>query len=303
MKNNYLYQGNYAEYDEDIGWHDFALRSYDAQLGRFWQTDPYDEFASSYTGMGNDPVNMVDPSGGWSLASITGSTNILFNTAVTTIGGALVGGIVGMATGDDKGWLKGAAVGAAVGLGVSFKADLNVVFDIFRTGLQIENRIIGRSLNDLGDKLINAEDKLNRRNTKDRDDFKNHFGTDDDNSMDLIKSRVLKEQNLVKEYLKKGTYKSKIKRTNFYGVGTFAWVNPADPNHDVNLEPEFWKAPRKGQDSKLGTLAHELSHFNDIGGTGDNGYGVTNARNLTSAPANALNNADNFEYYIEKVKL
>ena len=64
MKNNYLYQGSYSDYDDDIGWNDFALRSYDAQVGRFWQCDPYDEFASGYTGMGNDPVNMVDPSGG-----------------------------------------------------------------------------------------------------------------------------------------------------------------------------------------------------------------------------------------------
>ena len=40
------------------------IRSYDAQIGRFIQADPYDQFASPYTGMGNDPVNLVDPSGG-----------------------------------------------------------------------------------------------------------------------------------------------------------------------------------------------------------------------------------------------
>ena len=40
------------------------LRSYDPQLGRFLQHDPYDQFASGYVGMGNDPVNGVDPSGG-----------------------------------------------------------------------------------------------------------------------------------------------------------------------------------------------------------------------------------------------
>jgi hypothetical protein len=42
------------------------LRSYDPQIGRFLQNDPYDEFASGYVGMGNDPANLTDPSGGCS---------------------------------------------------------------------------------------------------------------------------------------------------------------------------------------------------------------------------------------------
>jgi RHS repeat-associated protein len=45
-KNNYLYQGAYAELDEDIGWTDFTLRNYDAQIGRWVQQDPFDQFAS-----------------------------------------------------------------------------------------------------------------------------------------------------------------------------------------------------------------------------------------------------------------
>jgi RHS repeat-associated protein len=64
LKNNYLYQGAYAELDDDIGWHDFALRNYDAQIGRWVQQDPYQQFASPYVGMGADPVNNTDPSGG-----------------------------------------------------------------------------------------------------------------------------------------------------------------------------------------------------------------------------------------------
>jgi RHS repeat-associated protein len=63
-KNNYLYQGASSELDEDIGWNDFALRNYDAQIGRWVQMDPYDQFASPYVGMGADPVNNTDPSGG-----------------------------------------------------------------------------------------------------------------------------------------------------------------------------------------------------------------------------------------------
>ena len=66
MKNNYLYQGAFAELDEDIQWTDFPLRNYDAQIGRWVQQDPYQQFASPYVGMGNDPVNLIDPSGGFS---------------------------------------------------------------------------------------------------------------------------------------------------------------------------------------------------------------------------------------------
>lgn len=64
LKNNYLYQGAYSELDDDIGWHDFALRNYDVQIGRWVQQDPYQQFSSPYIGMGNDPVNVTDPSGG-----------------------------------------------------------------------------------------------------------------------------------------------------------------------------------------------------------------------------------------------
>ena len=42
------------------------LRSYDPQIGRFLQYDPYSQFASGYVGMGNDPGSMVDPTGGFS---------------------------------------------------------------------------------------------------------------------------------------------------------------------------------------------------------------------------------------------
>ena len=67
LKNNYLYQGAYSEMDDDIGWNDFMLRNYDAQIGRWVQQDPYQQFASPYVGMGGDPVNNTDPSGGETL--------------------------------------------------------------------------------------------------------------------------------------------------------------------------------------------------------------------------------------------
>jgi RHS repeat-associated protein len=116
LPNPYTYQGDYAELNEESGYNEFELRDYDAQIGRFLQADPYEEFASGYVGMGNDPVNNVDPSGGSVLSSITGVSNILFNTAVTTIVGAGIGGVIGIFNGDENAWKKGAGIGLGVGI-------------------------------------------------------------------------------------------------------------------------------------------------------------------------------------------
>ena len=92
LQNNYQYQGAFSEMDEDIGWNDFALRNYDAQVGRWVQQDPYQQFASPYLGMGNDPVNGVDPSGGIyiaparAVASVLGTASKAAGAASSTIG-------------------------------------------------------------------------------------------------------------------------------------------------------------------------------------------------------------------------
>jgi RHS repeat-associated protein len=59
----FLYQGK--EYVTDFGYnnYDFHSRSYDPYSGRFNQIDGANQFASGYTGMGNNPVSMVDPDG------------------------------------------------------------------------------------------------------------------------------------------------------------------------------------------------------------------------------------------------
>ena len=126
-KNPYQYQGDYSEYDDETQYNEFDLRNYDPQIGRFVQADPYDQFPSPYTGMGNDPINNVDPTGGFSLggliSGITGSSNVLFNTAALTVGGALVGGIVDFATGGDG--RGGALIGAGIGAGIGLASGIN----------------------------------------------------------------------------------------------------------------------------------------------------------------------------------
>lgn len=80
---------------------------------------------------------------------------------------------------------------------------------------------------------------------------------------------------------------------------TFAYVYPSQP-YTIYLCGAFWKAPTKGTDSKGGTLVHELSHFTVVAGTRDNVYGQSGAQDLArSSPAQALNNADNHEYFAE----
>lgn len=111
--NAYQYQGDYSEFDDDLGWNDFQLRSYDPQLGRFLQWDPYDQFSSGYVGMGADPVNMVDEDGGWS----AGATGALIGGVVGGVAGGLIANNNG---GGFWGTLAGAVGGAVVGSSLGF---------------------------------------------------------------------------------------------------------------------------------------------------------------------------------------
>jgi RHS repeat-associated protein len=60
----FAYQGLYAEADAETGLSSFWLRNYDARIGQFTTTDPFGQGFSSYSGMGNNPVSLVDPTGG-----------------------------------------------------------------------------------------------------------------------------------------------------------------------------------------------------------------------------------------------
>lgn len=87
-----------------------TLKYYD--VARWLSVDPKSQFASPYTGMGNNPVMMVDPDGqlAWFIPVIIGA-----------VVGGTTGGIVAHNNGQDwwKGAITGAFIGAAVGLGVS----------------------------------------------------------------------------------------------------------------------------------------------------------------------------------------
>ncbi|KKO89151.1 hypothetical protein AAW12_23765 [Sphingobacterium sp. Ag1] len=66
IDSRYGYQGQYAEKDKETGWNSFELRNYDAAVGRWLTVDPMSQYISAYVGMGNNPISMFDPTGGWS---------------------------------------------------------------------------------------------------------------------------------------------------------------------------------------------------------------------------------------------
>lgn len=59
----YAFQGQ--ELDQETGMEAFQLRLWDGRIGRWLTTDPYAQYASPYLGMGNNPVNGIDPNGGF----------------------------------------------------------------------------------------------------------------------------------------------------------------------------------------------------------------------------------------------
>ena len=79
----------------------------------------------------------------------------------------------------------------------------------------------------------------------------------------------------------------------------YAFIRRTQP-FKVNLCTFYWSAPRNGTDSRAGTILHELSHFNEAGGTEDHAYGAALASSLArNDPSRAVNNADSIEYFAE----
>jgi RHS repeat-associated protein len=66
-KNDYLYNGK--EFQDELGldWYDYGARFYDPQIGRWHSLDPMEQYESGYIYCGNDPINMIDPNGMWTI--------------------------------------------------------------------------------------------------------------------------------------------------------------------------------------------------------------------------------------------
>ncbi|SHI84537.1 RHS repeat domain-containing protein [Aquimarina spongiae] len=112
---SYQYTGQ--EYDIGLGLHNYRARMYDSDTGIFYGMDPADQYASPYVGIGNNPINLIDPTGAFSVK------NFLANN--TFLKGAFqLGNIINTFDeyGSDAGWqvvgqyAKSAAIEGAVAL-------------------------------------------------------------------------------------------------------------------------------------------------------------------------------------------
>lgn len=62
--NSYRYGYQGQEKAVNSSWDNFELRMYNSSLGRFTTTDPYNQFFSPYLAMANNPISVIDPTGG-----------------------------------------------------------------------------------------------------------------------------------------------------------------------------------------------------------------------------------------------
>uniref|UniRef100_A0A182F1P2 Uncharacterized protein n=1 Tax=Anopheles albimanus TaxID=7167 RepID=A0A182F1P2_ANOAL len=121
---SYLYTGQ--EWDEDIELYNYRARLYDPDIGRFYQMDPKEQYASPYVYAGNSPVSLVDPDGE-------------FAFAITCFILALIGAYVGASTvarswnplqwdWKSKSLWLGMIGGALTGLSIPFNMSASVAY-------------------------------------------------------------------------------------------------------------------------------------------------------------------------------
>lgn len=107
---SYRYTGQ--EWDEETGLYNYHARLYDPDIGRFYQIDPQEQYASPYKYAGNSPVSMIDPDGEFA---------ILFGLGLGVMG-AYIGGAAVNDSWNPLNWnyknlntWKGMGVGAITG--------------------------------------------------------------------------------------------------------------------------------------------------------------------------------------------
>lgn len=84
---SYRYTGQ--EFDGELGLYNYRARFYDPQLGRFYAIDPAGQYASPYLYVGNNPINLFDPTGMFSwkaFGAILGGAALIVVGVVVTVG-------------------------------------------------------------------------------------------------------------------------------------------------------------------------------------------------------------------------
>ena len=162
---------------------------------------------------------------------------------------------------------------------------------------EAEKKEIMQAKKDLDEKLQEKIEDLERWDNKAKSDVEKWFASSDEISRQILLSRTKKMQALLSTY----TIDNFKPAEDFQREkGQFAYVYD-DDDSTVYFDSAFCDAPATGRDSKMGSLAHEMSHFKSIGSTEDFEYG-DDAIDLVNNPIDGespIYNADNYEYYIE----
>ena len=126
--------------------------------------------------------------------------------------------------------------------------------------------------------------------------FKRWFGREDEESRRLILEMMRKALDVSK----------KLSTDNFEEFvdekekrETCAIIYAEDSPCKVKVGDMFWKTGTEGEMLRSGTIIHELSHIESVGGTEDVIYGEKDCLELAiKDPAGALKNADSFEFFV-----
>jgi len=165
---------------------------------------------------------------------------------------------------------------------------------------------IKKALDEQAKLLEKRRAELERWNADDKARFKKWFGSDGADSKAAILGRIDKMQALNKSTGLHNFFPAQP--PDDQASDLFAYVYPNDASR-IYLGLAFCASSLSGADSKPGTLCHEMSHLDEIGGTDDvpmpgtgglKAYGQTNSLALAKQdPSLALQNADNFQYFCE----
>lgn len=158
---DYLFTGQ--ELDEQLGIYNYKARFYDVTLGRFYSADQFEQFASPYIYVGNDPVNLADPEGNFAWAAflvalaigaaiggtLGGVTNLAANAQESSpsqkasyfFAGFGIGAVAGLATAGVGFATAGIGIGAGVTAGILTGGSLGAVEGYVLNG--VNNTISG----------------------------------------------------------------------------------------------------------------------------------------------------------------
>lgn len=166
------------------------------------------------------------------------------------------------------------------------------------TGKQITvSSLVSLALTHQRQLLLARQDDLERWDQADQNHFRKWFGTASAEAREQIYQRIRILTLLNQEYSV-----GNFRRVDPSRRGLFAFVKPADPSR-IFVDKAFVLAPLTGENSRPGTLTHEMSHFVMAGGTKDIAYGINNCKRLARKhPVLALANADNFEFFVENAR-